>query len=76
MVSEIFFCYAVPLGQGMGSSLFCCQLPRCWMIRLCALSGPFVPTGSGKRELVEQLEVFRLGVPSGEVEGESVRGGG
>ena len=42
---------------------------RKWMLTSCALSGPFVPTGSGKRELVEQLEVFRLGVPSGEVRG-------
>ena len=59
------FCYVVPLGQGVGSSLFGCQLPRCGMIRLCALSGPFVPTGfdSGKRELVEQLEVSLSGGP-------------
>ena len=46
----------------MLSSLSLC-IPREWSLHCSALSGPFATTGSGKRLLVRQLEVWYKGVP-------------
>ena len=57
-------------------SCLCLCIPREWSLHCSALSGPFATTGSGKRLLVRQLEVYGKGSPSGEeLEGESPRGG-
>ena len=67
--SMVFRCYfqsfwpcllvlGVPIHLGFGLIPGSCQPPRCWMLCLCALSGPFVTTGSGKRLLVKQLKVI------------------